>query len=262
MKKLIFTVIVLSILTTFAACKKEVPASNPASPEAKPAALKAEDTAAPKADDAKSDDAKPDDAKPENAKADDAKADDAKADDAKADDAKAEDNNEGNAMDKPVLNPTKLAIDICKIGDLPDDPSFKGDNAFKKAVADCKAGKGGKLNLTLGQTYEFQQAISWMNIDWGEFPKKDKIEDTIKEVLSMMQYEAVDVKIEDATELSKKHGIAIKKVTYRVGGNEDTVFHEDYYYTSGEHDYGFEIAIHEGDLDELKDKILNNMIFE
>ena len=181
MKKLFFTVIVLSILTTFAACKKEAPATDPAT-EAKPAALKAEDTAAPKADDAKLENAKADDAKPENAKADDAKADDAKADDTKPndtkpddanaeetkpDDTKPEDNNEANAMDKPALNPTKLAIDICKIGDLPDDPSFKGDKYFKNAVAECKAGKGNKFNLKMGETYAFELAISWMNIGCG-----------------------------------------------------------------------------------------------
>ena len=122
MKKIILLGSIIALLTMFSACKKEVPVNDPkAEVEVQAEALKAEDAA-----------------KADEVKADEAKAEDAKADEAKADEAKAPAAEENKAPDmdnKDAGKEITLAIDLCKIGDLPDETEVLNAD-IKKALAD------------------------------------------------------------------------------------------------------------------------------
>ncbi|GEM_PF-5395682 len=236
MKKIILLGSISALLTMFCACKKEVPVNDPkAEVEVQAEALKAEDAPA------------------ATAKADEAKAEAAKAEEAKA--PAAEDNRAPDMDNKDADKEIVLAVDLCKIGDLPEETEVLHAD-IKKAFADCKAGKADKFNLKLDERYQFDLAISSLVIELEQFNKHKKLEDTIKEINSMAQYEPKNVKIEDAPDLSKKLGVEVKKCTYTMGSNEDTMFHEDYYYTSGEHDYRLGMKMHEDELEGLKGKVI------
>ncbi|MBO4351461.1 MAG: hypothetical protein J6A01_11020 [Proteobacteria bacterium] len=238
MKRIILLGSIIALLTMFSACKKEVSLNEPKSDlEAQAEAIKAAEDSAHKADEAKAAEAKADEAK-----------------------APAADDNKAPDMDnKEAPKNIALAVDICKMGDLPDETEVLNAD-IKNAFAGCKSGKTDSFGLKLGESYEFNLAISSLTIELNQFKKHDNLEDTIKELNSMIQYPPQNVKIEDAQELSKKLGTAVKKCTYTTGGNEDTMFHEDYYYTSGDHDFQLGMKMHEDELAGLKGKVLENLV--